>query len=109
ACERAQRERVDRAREIIERLNALGVEVSFEAAVAEAGAADSIGRPHIARAAGAGPDLGPFLEEYLVPGATAFVPRRWPSAEEAVELIHDAGGAAAVAHPYWDVPQPDAG
>ena len=69
-----------------------GVEVSFEAAVAEAGAADSIGRPHIARAAGAGPDLGPFFEEYLVPGAKAFVPRRWPSAEEAVELIHAAGG-----------------
>ena len=58
----------DRAREIIERLNGLGVEVSFEAALAEAGAADSIGRPHIARAAGAGPDLGPFFEEYLVPG-----------------------------------------
>ena len=68
ACDRAQQERVDRAREIIERLNAHGVEVTFEDAVAEAGAADSIGRPHIARAAGAGPDLGPFFEEYLVPG-----------------------------------------
>ncbi len=105
-CERAQQERINRAREIIERLNALGVEVSFEAAIAEAGAADSIGRPHIARAAGAGPDLGPFFEEYLVPGAKAFVPRRWPTAEEAVELIHAAGGAAVVAHPYWDVSEP---
>jgi predicted metal-dependent phosphoesterase TrpH len=103
ACERAQAERVSRAREIIGRLNALGVDVSFEAAVAEAGAADSIGRPHIARAAGAGPDLGPFFEEYLVPGAKAFVARRWPRAEEAVELIHAAGGTAVVAHPYWDV------
>jgi predicted metal-dependent phosphoesterase TrpH len=106
ACERAQQERINRAREIIERLNALGVEVSFEAAIAEAGAADSIGRPHIARAAGAGPDLGPFFEEYLVPGAKAFVSRRWPTAEEAVELIHAAGGAAVVAHPYWDVSEP---
>src|SRR5436190_12139123 len=60
ACERAQQERVNRAREIIDRLNGFGVDVTFEAAVAEAGAADSIGRPHIARAAGAGPDLGPF-------------------------------------------------
>jgi 3',5'-nucleoside bisphosphate phosphatase len=84
-------------------LNANGVEVTFEDAAAQAGAADSIGRPHIARAAGAGPDLGPFFEEYLVPGAKAFVPRRWPSAEEAVDLIHAAGGAAVVAHPYWDV------
>jgi len=106
ACERAQQERVSRAREIIERLNALGVAVTFEAAVAQAGAADSIGRPHIARAAGAGPDLGPFFEEYLVPGAKAFVPRRWPRAEEAVELIHAAGGVAVIAHPYWDVSEP---
>lgn len=106
ACGRAQQERVGRAREIIERLNALGVEVSFEAVVAEAGAADSIGRPHIARAAGAGPDLGPFFEEYLVPGAKAFVPRSWPTAEEAIELIHGAGGVAVIAHPYWDVSEP---
>jgi 3',5'-nucleoside bisphosphate phosphatase len=106
ACARAQQERVNRAREIVERLNTVGVEVTFEAAVAEAGAADSIGRPHIARAAGAGPDLGPFFEEYLVPGAKAFIPRRWPSAEEAVELIHAAGGVAVVAHPYWDIAEP---
>jgi predicted metal-dependent phosphoesterase TrpH len=107
ASERAQQERVNRAKEIIERLNSYGVEVRFEDAVAEAGAADAIGRPHIARAAGAGPDLGPFFEEYLVPGAKAFVPRRWPTAEQAVELIHDAGGVAVVAHPYWDVSDPD--
>src|SRR5215210_1400462 len=106
ACETAQRERIDRAREIIERLNGHGVQVTFEAAAAEAGAADSIGRPHIARAAGAGPDLGPFFEEYLVPGAKAFVRRRWPSAEHAVELIHAAGGVAVIAHPYWDVSNP---
>src|ERR671937_2409924 len=103
ACKRAQQERINRAKQIIERLNSLGVRVTFKDAVAEAGAADSIGRPHIARAARAGPDLGPFFEQYLVPGAKAFVPRRWPQAEEAVDLIHDAGGLAVVAHPYWDV------
>ena len=107
ACERAQQERVERAKEIVERLNSHGVEVTFEAAAAEAGAADAIGRPHIARAAGAGPDLGPFFEEYLVPGAKAFVARRWPTAEAAVELIHDAGGRAVIAHPYWDVSEPE--
>ncbi len=107
ACARAQQERIDRAKEIIERLNNFGVEVTFDDAVAKAGAADAIGRPHIAKAAGAGPDLGPFFEEYLVPGAKAFVSRKWPSAEQAVELIHEAGGVAVVAHPYWDVQQPD--
>ena len=38
-----------------------------------------------------------------MPGAKAFVPRRWPTAEQAIELIHDAGGVAVVAHPYWDI------
>jgi hypothetical protein len=107
ACEHAQQERVDRAKEIVARLNSHGVEVTFEDAVAQAGAADAIGRPHIAKAAGAGPDLGPFFEEYLVPGAKAFVARKWPTAEQAVELIHDAGGAAVIAHPYWDVSDPE--
>lgn len=107
ACDRAQQERVDRARKIIAKLNEHGVEVDFEDALAQAGAADAIGRPHIAKAAGAGPDLGPFFEEYLVPGAKAFVSREWPSAEQAVELIHDAGGVAVVAHPYWDVHEPE--
>lgn len=107
ACDRAQQERVDRAKEIIERLNSHGVEVTFEQAVEQAGAADAIGRPHIAKAAGAGPDLGPFFEEYLVPGAKAFVSRKWPTAEQAVEIIHDADGVAVVAHPYWDVKDPE--
>ena len=107
ACAKAQQERVDRAKEIIANLNRHGVEVTFEDAVAKAGAADAIGRPHIAKAAGAGPDLGPFFEEYLVPGAKAFVSRKWPTAEQAVELIHEAGGVAVIAHPYWDVQDPE--
>ncbi|MGE5407639.1 MAG: hypothetical protein ACM3NV_03410, partial [Syntrophothermus sp.] len=65
------------------------------------------GRPHIARAAGATGDLGPFFEEYLVPGAKAFVPRRWPTAAEAIALIRDAGGVAVIAHPYWDIEAPE--
>jgi predicted metal-dependent phosphoesterase TrpH len=105
-CERAQRERRDRAGEIVENLRREGFELTLEDAIREAGDADSIGRPHIARAAGASGDLGPFFEEYLVPGAKAFVSRRWPRAEEAIELIRAAGGAAVVAHPYWDLDSP---
>jgi 3',5'-nucleoside bisphosphate phosphatase len=106
ACERAQQERVSRAEEIIENLRREGFELTLDDAIREAGDALSIGRPHIARAAGASGDLGPFFEEYLVPGAKAFVPRRWPTAEQAVETIKDAGGVAVVAHPYWDISDP---
>jgi predicted metal-dependent phosphoesterase TrpH len=106
ACERAQHERVTRAGAIVERLRAEGFDLHLEDAVREAGDALSIGRPHIARAAGATGDLGPFFEEYLVPGAKAFVPRRWPTAEQAIETIHAAGGVAVIAHPYWDISEP---
>jgi 3',5'-nucleoside bisphosphate phosphatase len=106
ACGRAQQERVSRAGEIIEKLRGEGFGLTLDDAVREAGDALSIGRPHIARAAGATGDLGPFFEEYLVPGAKAFVPRRWPTAEQAVEVIKDAGGVAVVAHPYWDISEP---
>jgi len=107
ACERAQHERLTRAGEIVERMRGHGFDIHLEDAVREAGDALSIGRPHIARAAGATGDLGPFFEEYLVPGAKAFVPRRWPTAEQAIELIRKAGGIAVIAHPYWDISAPD--
>ncbi len=103
ACDRAQQERRDRAAEIVSNLQDLGVEVTLEDAIARAGAADAIGRPHIAKAAGAGDDMGPFFEEYLVPGAKAFVARKWPTADEACELIREAGGVPVLAHPYWDL------
>jgi len=107
ACERAQLGRRERAGEIVENLRREGFDLTLDDAIREAGAADSIGRPHIARAAGATGDLGPFFEEYLVPGAKAFVPRRWPSAAQAIELIREAGGVAVIAHPYWDISEPD--
>jgi 3',5'-nucleoside bisphosphate phosphatase len=107
ACERAQAERVTRAREITEKLSSQGVEVRFEDAIAEAGGASSVGRPHIARAAGVKPEeMNAFFEEWLVPGAKGFVSRRWPTAPEAVEIIHEAGGAAVLAHPFWDMSEP---
>jgi 3',5'-nucleoside bisphosphate phosphatase len=107
ACERAQQGRRERAGEIVENLRREGFDLTLDDAIREAGAADSIGRPHIARAAGASGDLGPFFEEYLVPGAKAFVPRRWPSAAQAIELIRGAGGVAVIAHPYWDISAPE--
>jgi predicted metal-dependent phosphoesterase TrpH len=108
ACERAQQERVSRAGEIVERLRSFGFHLTLEDAIAESGDALSIGRPHIARAAGAKPEqMNAFFKEYLVPGAKAFVPRRWPTADQAAELIHEAGGVAVIAHPYWDVKDPE--
>jgi predicted metal-dependent phosphoesterase TrpH len=103
ACDRAQQERRERAEQIIENLRGFGFDITLEDAIREAGAADAIGRPHIAHAAGAADNMGPFFEEYLVPGAKAFVARKWPTADEACRLIRDAGGVPVLAHPYWDL------
>jgi predicted metal-dependent phosphoesterase TrpH len=105
ACVRAQDERLGRARELIENLNQAGVAVTLEDAIAEAGGAASIGRPHVARAAGA-TDMPTFFEAYLVPGAPTFVPRRWPTAAEACELLRNAGATVVLAHPFWDLDEP---
>jgi 3',5'-nucleoside bisphosphate phosphatase len=108
AMERAQRERITRAQEIVDRLNEQGVPVRFEDAIAQAGDASSVGRPHIAKAAGVKSDeMSAFFEEWLVPGAKAFVSRRWPHAAEAIEIIHGAGGVAVLAHPFWDMSEPE--
>jgi predicted metal-dependent phosphoesterase TrpH len=40
---------------------------------------------------------------YLVPGAAAYVARSRPTVEDAIEVIHAAGGVAVWAHPFWDI------
>ena len=42
-----------------------------------------------------------------LPGATAYVARSRPTVEQAIEVIHAAGGVAVWAHPFWDVDDPD--
>ena len=109
-CERAQHERVHpRRRDRREAARGRASTCTSRTPSARPATPLSIGRPHIARAAGASGDLGPFFEEYLVPGAKAFVPRRWPTAKQAIELIRAAGGVAVIAHPYWDISEPGRG
>jgi predicted metal-dependent phosphoesterase TrpH len=75
----------------------------------------SIGRPHLAQAAFDHPanrmrlereqivNASQLLVAYLVPGAPAYRRRTTPTVAEAIALVHDAGGVAVWAHPFWDV------
>jgi 3',5'-nucleoside bisphosphate phosphatase len=79
---------------------------------------ETIGRPHLAQAAFDHPanrmrleregivNASQLLEAYLVPGAPAFRRRTTPTVAEAIEVVHDAGGVAVWAHPFWDVDDP---
>jgi 3',5'-nucleoside bisphosphate phosphatase len=78
-----------------------------------------IGRPHLAEAVLAAPanaarlkdegidDIGSLIRGYLIEGRPAFRLRETPTVAEAVETIHEAGGVAIWAHPFWDIPEPD--
>lgn len=90
-----------RAREMVERLEALGVPVAWKR-VDELAAGGSIGRPHIARAmveAGTVESVREAFDRYLHNGGPAYVARQRITPEAAMGLIQRAGGAAVLAHP----------
>jgi predicted metal-dependent phosphoesterase TrpH len=90
-----------RARQIVERLNALGVAVALEDVLAQAGTG-VVGRPHVARALiaeGWAVDSRDAFDRYLGAGRPAYVPKEQLSMQEAIAMVHDAGGLAILAHP----------
>jgi predicted metal-dependent phosphoesterase TrpH len=115
ALARSRGDREQRARAMIEALTGLGFAVDEEMLARRAAQGQSIGRPHLAQAVVSRPEnrerltaarlLEPaaFLVEYLIEGRPAFVPRAAPSVQDAIELIHSAGGVAVWAHPFWDI------
>jgi 3',5'-nucleoside bisphosphate phosphatase len=91
-------------------------EAELEARIAEG---KPIGRPHLAGAVLRAPanaerlqqegidDIGSLIRGYLIEGKPAFRLRETPTVAEAVQAIHDAGGVAIWAHPFWDISDPD--
>jgi 3',5'-nucleoside bisphosphate phosphatase len=96
-------DRVARLREMAARLRTLGVPIDERPL--EAGAADSrrsVGRPALADALVAGghaEDREDAFERWLAHGRPAFVPRRGASPARVIDVIHEAGGLASLAHP----------
>ena len=93
--------RQDRIREMAERLNRLNVPLRAEEVFALANCR-SPGRPHVARAlvkAGLCSSLDEAFERFLKKNRPAWVPKMKVSAQVAIELVHQAGGLAVMAHP----------
>jgi len=96
--------RHERAREIVERLNAVGVRIEFEEVIALAGAC-ALGRPHVARtlvAHGWAHDHRDAFDRYLLPGRPGYVAKRRLPVRDATAILHEAGGLAVLAHPSAD-------
>ncbi len=98
---RFQLGRQDRIHQMVARINELGIPLQAESVFALANC-KSPGRPHVARAmikAGLIRNLDEAFDRFLRKGRPAWVPKSKISALDAIELIHQAGGLAVMAHP----------
>jgi len=98
---RFQRVRQSRIQEMVARLNQLDIPLQADAVLAIANCR-SPGRPHVARALVMGgfcSSMDEAFERFLKKNRPAWVPKFKISATEAIELIHQAGGLAVIAHP----------
>ena len=98
-----RRGRVDRAREMVEKLATLGVQLEWER-VQEIAGDGSVGRPHIALAMvekGYCKEPKDAFPEYLGRNGLAYAERSKMSPEEAVEMLLKVGGVPVLAHPAY--------
>lgn len=102
ACLRMYRdERQNRAARIVKKLNSMGVRITFEQVVAKA-EGGAIGRPHVADVLveeGFCFSSNEAFKKYLGYGKPAYRGKYVMAPSEAVEVIHEAGGIAVIAHP----------
>lgn len=101
ALEEQNNNRWRRARMIVERLSALGVDDLLERATEKAGG-DVPGRPHFAAAlqeAGKVKDFNQAFKRHLGAGKRGDVKACWPELETVVGWILEAGGIPVLAHP----------
>lgn len=95
-------ERVNEKKKIIEKLNSLGYEITFQELLEEG--SDSLGRPSIARILiRKYPEkfqtIPQVFDKLIGKGKQAFVPRKKSTLKEAIEVIKKAGGISILAHP----------
>jgi predicted metal-dependent phosphoesterase TrpH len=96
-----QEVRQNRIREMVARLNNLGIPLQAEAVFRLANCR-SPGRPHVGRAlveAGVCASQDEAFDRFLKRNRPAWVPKFKMSAPETIQLIHRAGGVAVLAHP----------
>lgn len=97
-----QESRMERAREMIRRLRALGFDLNMQEVISAAGKTSSLGRPHVARVMvekGYAASLTEVFSRWLGFGQPAYVSRYKLHPSQAIEIIQHAGGLAFLAHP----------
>lgn len=94
--------REKRNQEMLAKFQALGFDITEE----DLGPRDQlsiIARPHFARAMmnkGYASSMDEVFEKYITPGKPAYVQKAAPTFKTCIDLIHQVGGKAILAHPY---------
>jgi len=99
---RLRDDRSGRNHRLVERLGELGVPLTWDEVVAEAGDEAGVGRPHFARvlvAHGAARTIDDAFDRWLAEGRPAYVPKARLDAAEVSTLARASGGVAVLAHP----------
>jgi predicted metal-dependent phosphoesterase TrpH len=110
-----KKQREAKSKKVIENLNKLGYKIDFNEV--KKLAKGTIAQPHLAyiivnkkentekltEEFGEIPTTGDFIRDYLAVGGKAYEMREAASPEEAINLIHEAGGVAVLAHPCWNL------
>jgi predicted metal-dependent phosphoesterase TrpH len=114
----ARDDRFRRSERMGGRLRELGFEIDPAPLEARRAAGKPIGRPHLSAAVLQHPanaarleaeghgDVSSFIPAYLIQGMPGYVARTHPTVTEAIAWIHEAGGTAVWAHPFWDLDDP---
>jgi predicted metal-dependent phosphoesterase TrpH len=88
---------------LTDRLISLGVPLSYDMVVAEAGGEAGVGRPHFASvmvAVGAADSIDDAFDRYLTNRGPGFVAKARLAAADVARLAGQSGGVAVLAHPY---------
>ena len=94
--------RRERAMEMSDGLEKVGIKDAFEGALKYVGNPDLISRTHFGRylvETGVCKDTNEVFRKYLTEGKPGYVEHKWASLREAVTWIKEGGGIAVIAHP----------
>jgi len=94
--------RGERAKEMSDGLEKVGIHGAYEGALKYAGNHELISRTHFARflvESGVCQDTHEVFRRFLTEGNPGFVPHRWATLKDAVQWIVQAKGMAVIAHP----------
>ena len=95
--------RHSRNQKIIEKLNKIGISITYEEVLDIVEPGSTVGRPHIARVLvkkNIVKDVNEAFIKYIGPGGKAYVPKTKFSPEKAISILKKEGATVILAHPF---------